>query len=547
MTIMTDTTALLESEEFPLPEDAYEVLLVGAGVSVINTLYELRRHGFQKLHVLERGSGLGGTWFWNRYPGARFDAESYTYQFFFDPDLVREWRWKEHFGGQPEIEEYLNHVVDRAGLRDHFEFGVDVASAAWDEASRLWTVRSHDGKEYRSRIVITGVGILSEPAFPKIPGGRDAFRGPQPHTGLWPREGVDIAGKRVAVVGTGSSGIQVIPAIAPDVESMVIFQRTPNWATPLNNSHISDEEYAEILAGIDELHELCGHGFGFLHQFPGVSASDHSAEERRAHFEKLYAARGFAKLMTNYPEVFGDLSLNKEFTDFIAEKIRERVNDPATAEKLIPTDHHYGGKRPPFETDYFEVFNQDNVALVDLREEPIEAVTEEGLRTSEREYPFDVIIWATGFDAITGTLDRIAIRGTETTLKEAWSESPWTHVGSATPGFPNFLMVGGAHTLGGNIPRVLEFQASFIADLVADMRDNRQTRVETTAEAADEWTAHAISTGESALKASHTDYNFGANVNGKKNVFRAYMGGVDGVRGKLEQLRSQDFGGYHRN
>ncbi|MET0887120.1 MAG: NAD(P)/FAD-dependent oxidoreductase [Mycetocola sp.] len=547
MTTVANTIALLESDEYPLPEDAYEVLLIGAGVSGINTLYELSQRGFSRMHVLERGSGIGGTWYWNRYPGARFDAESYTYQFFFDPELVREWRWQEHFGGQPEIERYLNHVVDRSGLRDYFEFDVDVASAAWDESTRLWTVRSHAGGEYRSRIVITGVGILSQPSFPRIEGGRDAFTGVQAHTGLWPQGGVDIAGKRVAVIGTGSSGVQIIPMIAGEVESMVVFQRTPNWATPLQNSEITDEEYAEILDGIDELHELCGHGFGFIHQFPSFSAADHTKEERRAHFEKLYAARGFAKLMTNYPEVFGDMELNKEFTDFIADKIRERVNDPEIAEKLIPTDHHYGGKRPPFEKDYFEVYNQDNVQLVDLREEPLEEVTAAGLRTSKQEYPFDVIIWATGFDAITGTLDRIDIRGTEQTLKEAWTESPWTHVGSATPGFPNFLMVGGAHTLGGNIPRILEFQSAFIADLVAQMRDERQTRLETDAESADAWTAHAISTGEGPLQAKHTDYNYGANVEGKKNVFRAYMGGVDGVRGKLEQLRAEDFGGYHRS
>jgi cation diffusion facilitator CzcD-associated flavoprotein CzcO len=542
------TTERLESADYPLPDDAYEVLLIGAGVSGINTIYELRQRGFEKLHVLERGSGIGGTWFWNRYPGARFDAESYTYQFFFDPELVQQWRWKEHFGGQPEIEEYLNHVVDRMDLRQYFEFDVDVKSAEWDAETRLWTVRSHGGGEWRARVVITAVGILSEPSFPRIPGGRAAFRGEQVHTGLWPAEGVDVAGKRVAVVGTGSSGVQVIPMIAGDVESMVIFQRTPNWATPLQNSEISDEEYAEILKNIDELHELCGHGFGFLHQFPNVSATQTTKEQRREHFEKLYASRGFAKMLSNYPELFADLDLNREFTDFIAEKIRERVHDPETAEKLIPTDHYYGGKRPPFETNYFEVYNQDNVSLVDLRDEPIEEVTETGLRTSTQEYPFDLIIWATGFDAITGTLDRIDIRGEGgQSLKEAWAESPWTHVGSATPGFPNFLMIGGAHTLGGNIPRVLEFQVGFIADLLGDMRDNDQTRVETDAESADAWTAHAISTGHSPLTASHTDYNFGANVEGKRNVYRAYMGGVDGIRMKLDQLRTEDFGGYHRS
>ena len=383
----------------------YDVVIIGAGVAGIHQLYNLKGTGLS-VRVLEAGTGVGGTWYWNRYPLARFDSESYSYGYFFSKELLDEWEWSEHFAGQPETERYLNHVVDRFGLRDDFQFGARVESAVFDEATNTWSLHTGDGNTTTARFVIAATGLLSAPYFPEIPG-MDSFQGESYHTGLWPKDPVDFKGKRVAMIGTGASAVQLLPAVVDDVESMTVYQRTPNWNAPLNNGLITPEEQVEIKASQEELQQLVRSTFaGFAHPDGTKGTFEDTREERWQFYEELWKKRGFAKLFSNYNDILVDRRANAEFCEFLAEKIRERVDDPATADKLIPKDHGYGMKRPPMETGYYEAFNRANVSLVDLNETPIERVTETGIVTADGEQTFDLIIWATGFDAVTGALTR---------------------------------------------------------------------------------------------------------------------------------------------
>jgi cation diffusion facilitator CzcD-associated flavoprotein CzcO len=360
-----------------------DVLVVGAGVVGIYQLYLAREAGYS-VRMLEAGSGVGGTWYWNRYPGARYDSESYTYAYLFSDELFQEWVWTEHFSGQLENERYFNHVVDKFGLRRHIRFNTRVTSADWDESSATWLVRA-DGYAIRARHLVAATGVLSVPAYPQVPG-RETFRGEAYHTGLWPKEPVDFAGKRVAVIGTGSSGVQIIPEIAGEVAALTVYQRTPNWATPLNNRPITPQEQAELRANFPAMRETLNKSLsGFLHTPSGRNTFDDSPEERQAFYEQLWSAPGFGKIIRNYSDMMLDPAANAEWSQFVANKIRGIVEDQATADKLIPTDHGYGGKRPPYVTDYYEAYNRPNVTLVDLRETPITAVTETGIAVSNQE------------------------------------------------------------------------------------------------------------------------------------------------------------------
>jgi len=326
------------------------------------------------VQLLEAGDGVGGTWYWNRYPGARFDSESYTYGYLFSKDLFDEWEWQEHFAEQPETERYLNHVVDRFDLRRHIRFGAEITSAVYDESSRTWAVAACDGTELRARFLIASTGVLSVPYFPDVPG-REDFRGASHHTGRWPATPVDFAGKRVAVIGTGSSGVQIIPAIAGDVASLTVYQRTANWCTPLNNAPITSDEQARLRADFEAMCEVLNTSqSGFLHPAHDRATFEDSEEERWAFYEKMWNSPGFSKLTSNYTDLMLDPAANAEWCQFVADKIRSIVTDPETAEKLIPKDR-FGEKRPPFVTGYFEVFNEPNVSLVDLGQTPILRMT----------------------------------------------------------------------------------------------------------------------------------------------------------------------------
>ena len=388
----------------------HEAIVVGAGVAGIYQIKRLLDLGIEAT-VLEAGGDLGGTWYWNRYPGARFDSESWTYGYSFSRELLDEWHWKEHFSGQPENLRYLNRVADKFGLRQYMQFNCQVDSAHYDEAENLWHLSVSDGRELTCRFLILTLGLLSMPTLPKLEG-MESFKGRSFHTFHWPHEPVDMAGKRVAVIGTGATGIQVIGEIADKVGELTVFQRRPNWSCPLNNGPISESEMADIRRRYDEIFAACARSpGGFVHEPDRRGFYEVSREERLALWDKLYDGPGFGIWLANFREIFTDEKANAEFSEYIAERIRRRVKDPKVAEKLIPRDHGFGVQRVPMETNYFEAFNRPNVRLVDISETPLVRVTETGLRTTERDYEFDIIVYATGFDAITGAFDKIDIQG----------------------------------------------------------------------------------------------------------------------------------------
>src|SRR5947207_3472901 len=390
----------------------YEVVVVGAGVSGIYQIKRLADLVVDAL-VLDAAPDLGGTWYWNRYPGARFDSESYTYGYSFSKELLNEWHWKERFSAQPENLRYLNYVADKFDLRKYMRFNRKVAAAVFDEENHLWRLKLSDGFELTCRFVILAVGLLAIPTLPRLEG-MEAFKGRAFHTFYWPHEPVELGGKRVGIIGTGATAIQVIGEIADKVSELTVFQRRPNWSAPLNNSPISDADTADIRARYDEVFAACARSpGGFEHEPDRRGFYEVSREERLKLWDRLYDEPGFGIWLANFREIFMDEAANGEFSEYVAERIRRRVKDPKVAEKLIPRDHGFGVQRVPMETNYFEAYNRPNVRLVDLSETPIVRVTETGLRTAEgggeRDYDFDIIVYATGFDAF-GAFYKIDIR-----------------------------------------------------------------------------------------------------------------------------------------
>jgi cation diffusion facilitator CzcD-associated flavoprotein CzcO len=507
----------------PAPDDSsrpspaeVDVLVVGGGITGIYQLYRARESGFS-VKLLESGNGVGGTWYWNRYPEARFDSESYTYAYLFSKELFEEWEWQEHFSAQPEIERYLNHVVDRFALRDHIQLGAKVTSAVYCGSSRSWIVRADDGTESRARFLVAATGILSVPYFPAVTG-REDFRGESYHTGLWPSGPVDFSGKRVAVIGTGSSGVQLIPVVAREAASLTVYQRTANWCTPLNNAPIAPDEQAALRAGFEAMREtLNSSASGFLHVPHDRATFDDTKEQRWDFFEKMWNSLGFSKLTSNYTDMLADKAANAEWCEFLAEKIRSIVKDPAVAEKLIPVDHGYAGKRPPFVTGYFEAYNNPAVSLVDLKETPILRVTDTGIETAEGLREFDLIVWATGFDFGTGALARMGVRGRDgLALEECWADGPRTFLGLMAHGFPNFFFPGGPHGATGNNPRYSGDQSDFIHDALVYMREHGYSTIEVPAAAEEKWTSMVDNTAATSPFAfSRSSYFFGANIPGK--------------------------------
>ncbi len=505
-----------------------DVLVVGAGITGIYQLHRAREAGFS-VQLVEAGAGVGGCWYWNRYPGCRFDSESYTYGYLFSRELFDEWEWSEHFASQAETERYLNHVVDRFDLRRHMRFGARVTSAVWDDGSGAWVVTLDDGSAsgavVRARFVVAATGVLSVPYVPDVPG-REDFRGEAHHTGLWPEQPVDFRGKRVAVVGTSSSGVQVVPTVLPEVAELTVYQRTANWCTPLNNRPITAEEQARLRAEFDDLCQVLNTSIsGFAHPVNERSAFDDPAEERRAYFQKMWDSPGFMKLNSNYADLLFNAEANQEWCEFIAEKIRSIVHDPATAEKLIPTDHRFGEKRPPFVIGYYEAFNDPKVTLVDLRETPIVRMTETGIETTERLREHDIVVWATGFDFGTGALNRMGIRGRGgVALAEHWADGPTTFLGLQTHGFPNLFFPGGPHAAAGNNPRYNGDQVDFVTDLLVHAREQGADVVEVTAEAEDRWT-RMVDRGAAKTTFGTIGQYVGGNIPGKPTRYLLNTGG----------------------
>ena len=521
-----------------------DAVVIGAGVSGLYQLYKLRQLGL-KVRGFETGSGVGGTWYWNRYPGARFDSESYTYGYSFSQELLDEWDWAERFASQPETERYLNPVADKFDLRRDIQFKSRVTAAHYREETRSWDVILEDGRRYRTRLLITAIGVLSAPTMPRI-AGVDTFLGQSCHTHYWPKEPVTFAGKRVAVIGTGASAVQTIPEVAKTAGHLTVFQRTPNWCAPLHNGKIGEEEMCGIRARYPEIFARCNDTPGcFIHAPDPRATHEVTQQEREAFWERLYGEPGFGIWQGNFRDILVDRRANALISDFIARKIRERVRDPAVAEKLIPKHHGFGTRRVPLETRYYEVYNQPNVELVDINETPIERITPTGIKTSDAEYEFDLIIYATGFDAITGSFDRIDIRGIEgRRLKDEWRDGPQTFLGILVEGFPNMLMVMGPHAGLGNFPRAAEYSVEWVTGLVRFARDRGLTRIEATPAGVAQWTDHVRGLGEGLLMNEIDSWMTGVNhnVEGKqtRKIMR-YTGGHPTFRAHCDAVAADGY------
>ncbi len=522
----------------------FDAIVIGAGVSGLYQLYRLRELGMT-VRVFEAGSGVGGTWYWNRYPGARFDSESWTYGYSFSKELLDEWDWEEHFASQPETERYLNHVADRFDLRRDIQFDTVVTSAHYQEDGRLWKVTLGDGTQQTARLLVTAVGVLSAPTLPRIPG-VESFKGQSCHTHNWPKEPVSFAGKRVAVIGTGATGIQTITEVAKTAARLTVFQRTAQWSAPLHNSRVTPEEMRNIRENYADIFARCQETVGcFIHATDPRSVFEVSEAEREAFWEKLYGEPGFGIWMGNFRDVLMDREANKLMSDYLARKIRERVKDPATAEKLVPKNHGFGMRRVPLESGYFEVYNQPNVKLVDLNETPIERIGPDGIETSDAKYEFDMIIYATGFDAITGAFDRIDIRGTGgLSLKDKWRDGPTTFLGILVDGFPNFMMVMGPHAGLGNFPRAVEYTSDWVTGLIRHANEHGKTRIDATPDAAKAWTDHVLATNDGLLFTEVDSWMTGINrnVEGKhvRKVMR-YSGGHPAFRQRCDTVAAAGY------
>jgi cation diffusion facilitator CzcD-associated flavoprotein CzcO len=516
----------------------FDAIVIGAGVTGLYQLYKLRELGL-RVRTFEAASAVGGTWYWNRYPGARFDSESWTYGYAFSKELLDEWDWKEHFSSQPENERYLNYVADKFDLRRDIQFNTRVAAAHYREETRSWEIVLDDGSRHTTRFLITAVGILSAPTMPNNIPGVAAFKGQSCHTHNWPKEGIDFAGKRVGIIGTGATAVQAIQEIAKTAGRLTIFQRNPNWCAPLNNGKISKEEMRDIRARYPEILELCRTTPGcYIHAVDPRATLEATPEERAAFWEKRYAEPGFGYWQGNFLDMLTDRAANALASEFIANKIRQRVHDPVVAEKLIPKNHGVGMRRMPLENGYYEVFNQPNVELVDINETPIEQVTANGIQTSQntnqREYPFDIIIYATGFDAISGAFDRIDITGVDNVrLKEVWADGPQTYLGALVVGFPNLLMAMGPHGGLGNYTRCAEYSVEWVTGVIHYATAHGLTRVEATAAGVREWTDYVQALGQGQLMNEVGSWMTGVNrnVEGKQipRIMR-YSGGHPAYR-----------------
>ena len=526
------------------PVREYDAIIIGAGISGLYQLYRLRELGL-RVRVLEAGTGVGGTWYWNRYPGARFDSESYSYSYSFSKELLEEWNWSEHFAAQPETLRYLNHVADRFDLRRDIQFRSRVSAAHYHEETRSWDVTLEGGSRFRSRFLITAIGPLSAPTMPRIEG-VDTFAGQSFHTARWPHEPVNFEGKRVAVIGTGATGVQTIQEVVKTAKHLTVFQRTPNWCAPLHNSKIDAEEMAKIKAGYPEIFRRCQETFAcFVHTPDPRGTFEVTPEEREAFFETLYASRGFGIWQGNFRDILTDPKANDLISDFVARKIRQRVTNQTVAEKLIPRNHGFGTRRVPLETRYYEAYNQPNVELVDIKETPIERITPTGIKTSAAAYEFDIIIYATGFDAITGSFDRIDFRGRDgLRLKDTWAGGPRTYLGVMVEGFPNMMMLMGPHTALGNIPRSIEYNVEWVTGLVRHARDHDLTRLEATAAGVASWTDHVKSLGVGLLSNEVNSWMTGINTNveGKQTrIIARYSGSAPAYRARCDEVAAKGY------
>ena len=523
-----------------------DAIVIGAGICGMYFIYKLRKMGLS-VCAFETGDDVGGTWYWNRYPGARFDSESYSYGYSFSQDLLDEWEWSEHFAAQPETLKYLNFVADKFELRKSIRFNSKIVSAVYNDDQCNWTVETEKGVHASATFLLHALGPLSAPFLPNI-ANAEAFLGRSWHTAKWPQEAVDLSNKRVAVIGTGATGVQLITEISKTVGNLTVFQRTPNYCKPLHNRPITAAEQLEIKSQYAQIFKKCKSTFGgFLHDVDPRSTFDVSEEEREEFYEELWSKKGFAFWLGTFSDALVDKDANAAVAEFHRRKIRERVNDPDVAELLAPKDHLWGTKRQPMESGYYESYNRPNVSLVDLKSTPIECFTELGIKTSATEYEFDIIVFATGFDAVTGSLNRIDIRGVNgQSLKDKWDLGPATFLGMSTVGFPNMFISGGPHNSSSfcNVPRCGEQNVEWITGCIEYMVGKGHRRIEAAPSAELEWTEQVLYDADQTLLTETDSWFMGANIPGKKRVFLNYVGGVPTFDSKCTEVANNNYAGF---
>jgi len=522
-----------------------DVLIVGAGFAGMYMLHRARLAGFSA-HVVEAGDGVGGTWYWNRYPGARCDIESMEYQFGFDNDLVRDWQWSEKYATQPEILDYANHFADRFDLRRDIQFNTRVQSAIYNERDGRWDVATDTGDRFSARYCVMATGCLSAARVPEFKG-IENFKGDWYHTGHWPHEPVDFTGKRVAVIGTGSSAIQSIPLIAAQAAHLTVFQRTANFSVPAHNGPLDPGHVSRLRENYVE-HRKAQRATqaGFGRPVNNKSALDATEEERRHEFEVRWQGGGFG-LSSAFNDIALNIEANEIAADFVRSKIREIVKDPATAELLCPRDYPYGTKRLCVDTNYYQTFNRPNVSLVDVKKAPIEEITPDGLRTTEKSYEFDAIVFATGFDAMTGALLAMDIQGRDgLSLREKWAAGPRTYLGLQVAGFPNlFTITGpGSPSVLSNMLVSIEQHVEWIDDCLRYLRDHELTTIEAEVEAEDQWVDHVNAVADRTLFPRANSWYIGANIPGKPRVFMPYVGGVGNYDQKCAAVAANGYEGF---
>ncbi len=522
-----------------------DALIVGAGFAGMYMLHKLRGLGFNP-QVVEAGSGVGGTWYWNRYPGARVDIQSLEYSFGFDEELEKEWRWSERYAPQPELLKYAEHVAERFDLKRDIRFNTRVTAAHWDDAAQVWNVTTDDGAAMRCRHLILATGCLSIPTDVTFPG-LDTFKGAVYRTSRWPHEGVDFSGQRVGIIGTGSSAIQSIPIIAQQAEHLTVFQRTPNYSMPAHNGPIPDADF-EAWSKDPRGYRAASRDTvgGFQNEASDAMATETAPEEIKAELERRWAWGGF-RILGAFADTSIDPEANRIVQEFVAGKIREQVADPAVAEKLTPKDHPFGTKRPCVDTGYYATFNRPNVELIDLRAEPLEGFTAEGIKTSAKEYAFDAVVLATGFDAMTGAIDRIDLVGRGgRRIKDHWAEGPRTYLGLMVAGFPNlFTITGpGSPSVLTNMINSIEQHVEWVADCLVALKQRQQTSIEASEEAEAAWCRHVAEAVTPSLLPQANSWYMGANVPGKPRMFMPYAGGLNTYTEICRQVAAKDYEGF---
>lgn len=540
---MTDTTTRTST-----PAD-FDVIVVGAGFAGMYMLHKAREVGLS-VRVIEAGSDVGGTWYWNRYPGARCDVESLDYCYGFSPELLQQWTWSERFATQPEILGYINHVADRFDLRRDIDFDTRVIAAVYDDVEHRWSVTTDAGAVLRARFCVMATGCLSlsyVPPFADV----DRFRGRTLHTGRWPHEPVDVAGQRVGIIGTGSSGIQLIPELAKTAGHLTVFQRTPNFSLPARNAAIPADVHADWKAHYPErkaeIRSTTDTGVWVRLPAIGKSAAAAPAAEREQEFERRWELGGNI-LLRAYEDVLRDADSNELVGDFVRRKISEIVVDPAVAAMLTPTDHHIGTKRICVDTDYYATFNRENVTLVDVRADPIERFTETALQTRDgTRYELDIVVFATGYDAMTGPILNIDVRGRDgVALREAWADGPATYLGLMVHGFPNFFIVAGpgSPSVRANMVTAIEQHVDWIAECITRLTSDGNQAIEASRPAQDDWVAHNVELAAKTLFVKTASWYTGANIAGKPQVFAPYAGRFDAYVQRCDEVAALGYAGF---